>query len=46
MKYKLKAIALDVDGTITDKTRRVCINAVNAIYRAENNGIPVIFVTG
>ena len=46
MKYKLKAIALDVDGTITDETRRVCVNAVNAIYRAENNGIPVIFVTG
>lgn len=42
----LKAIALDVDGTITDKTRRVGINAVKAIYWAENRGIPVIIVTG
>ncbi len=46
MECKLKAVALDVDGTITDETRRVCVNAVNAIYRAENGGIPIIFVTG
>ncbi len=46
MEYKLKAIALDVDGTITDETRRVCVNAVNAIHRAENGGVPIIFVTG
>ena len=46
MEYKLKAIALDVDGTITDETRRVCVNAVNVIHRAENEGVPIIFVTG
>ena len=40
------AIALDVDGTITDETRRVCVNAVNVIHRAENEGVPIIFVTG
>jgi phosphoglycolate phosphatase (TIGR01487 family) len=43
---KIKAIALDVDGTITDKTRRICLNAVKVIFKAENNGIPVIIVTG
>lgn len=46
IQHKLKAIALDVDGTITDETRKVCLNALKAIYRAENNGIPVIIVTG
>jgi len=46
VEYKLKAIALDVDGTITDETRRVCVNAVNVIHRAENEGVPIIFVTG
>ena len=46
VEYKLKAIALDIGGTITDETRRVCVNAVNAIYRAENKGVPIIFVTG
>jgi phosphoglycolate phosphatase (TIGR01487 family) len=46
MNCKLKAVALDVDGTITDDTRKLCLNAINAIYHAENVGIPVIFVTG
>jgi phosphoglycolate phosphatase (TIGR01487 family) len=46
VKCKLKAVALDVDGTITDETRKLCVNAINAIYHAENIGIPVIFVTG
>ena len=42
----IKALALDVDGTITDKTRRGCISAIETIYRVENMGIPVIIVTG
>ena len=46
MEYELKAIVLDIDGTITDETRRVCVNAVNTIYRAENKIVPIIFVTG
>lgn len=46
MKNKLKIIALDVDGTITDKTKRVGVNAVNVIQRAEDKGIPVVIVTG
>ncbi|PKL66198.1 MAG: phosphoglycolate phosphatase [Methanobacteriales archaeon HGW-Methanobacteriales-1] len=42
----IKAIALDIDGTITDHTRKVCISAIEAIRKAENAGIPVIIVTG
>jgi phosphoglycolate phosphatase len=42
----MKAIALDVDGTITDKTRKACLSAIEAIYKAEKNGFPVIIVTG
>lgn len=42
----IKAIALDIDGTITDHTRKVCISAIEAIRKAENNGIPVAIVTG
>lgn len=45
-RLKIKAIALDVDGTITDKTRRICSNAVKVIFKAEKMGIPVIIVTG
>ena len=42
----IKAIALDIDGTITDHTRKVCISAIEAIRKAENMGIPVVIVTG
>jgi len=42
----IKAIAVDIDGTITDHTRKVCISAIEAIRKAENAGIPVIIVTG
>jgi hydroxymethylpyrimidine pyrophosphatase-like HAD family hydrolase len=42
----IKALALDVDGTITDKTRRGCLSAIETIYRVEQMGIPVIIVTG
>lgn len=46
VKPEIKAIALDVDGTITDKNRKICLNAIKAIFRAEDKGIPVIIVTG
>ena len=42
----MKAIALDVDGTITNKNRRACVSAIKAIHQAEDSGIPVIIVTG
>jgi len=42
----IKALALDVDGTITDKSRRGCISAIETIYKVETMGIPVIIATG
>jgi phosphoglycolate phosphatase (TIGR01487 family) len=42
----IKALALDVDGTITDKRRRGCISAIETIHKVEDMGIPVIIVTG
>lgn len=44
--HKIKAIALDVDGTITDNTRKICISAIKSIKQVEEIGIPVIIVTG
>ena len=43
---KIKAIAVDIDGTITDKDRKVSINAIEAIRTGESMGIPTIIVTG
>jgi phosphoglycolate phosphatase (TIGR01487 family) len=42
----LKAIAVDIDGTITDQNRQICINAIEAIRKAEVSGYPTILVTG
>lgn len=42
----IKALALDVDGTITDRRRRGCISAIETIYKVEEAGIPVIIATG
>jgi len=42
----MKAVAVDIDGTITDQNRKICVNAINAIRKAENKGVPIILVTG
>lgn len=42
----MKAIAVDIDGTITDKNRKICVNAINALRKAEEKNYPVILVTG
>lgn len=42
----MKAIAVDIDGTITDKNRKICVNAISALRKAEERGYPVILVTG
>lgn len=46
MKMNIKALALDIDGTITDPTRKLCLSAAEAIRKVEKQGIPVIIVTG
>ncbi len=42
----MKAIALDIDGTITDPSRKLCLSALKAIRKSEDMGLPVILVTG
>ncbi|WP_458404242.1 phosphoglycolate phosphatase [Methanobrevibacter sp.] len=42
----IEAIAVDIDGTITDETRKICISAIEALRKAEEAGIPTIIVTG
>lgn len=42
----VEAIAVDIDGTITDEKRQICISAIEALRKAENAGIPTIIVTG
>jgi phosphoglycolate phosphatase (TIGR01487 family) len=42
----IEAIAVDIDGTITDDKRQICISAIEALRKAEANGIPTIIVTG
>ncbi|HTX61306.1 MAG TPA: phosphoglycolate phosphatase [Methanobacterium sp.] len=46
MNGKVEALALDVDGTITDNTRKLCIDSIKAIHHAEKRDVPVIIVTG
>ena len=45
-KMTIEAIAVDIDGTITDEKRQICISAIEALRKAESNGIPTIIVTG
>ena len=42
----IEAIAVDIDGTITDEKRQICISAIEALRKAESQGIPTIIVTG
>ncbi|WP_458405177.1 phosphoglycolate phosphatase [Methanobrevibacter sp.] len=42
----IEAIAVDIDGTITDNTRKICVSAIEALRKAEEAGIPTIIVTG
>lgn len=43
---KIEAIAVDIDGTITDYSRKLCKSSIDALRLAEKNNIPVIIVTG
>lgn len=43
---KIKAISLDIDGTITYRDRTLSIDALKAIRLAERLGVPVMLVTG
>ena len=43
---RVKAISLDIDGTITYHDRRISIEALKAVRLAESLGLPVMLVTG
>ncbi|MCI0496749.1 MAG: phosphoglycolate phosphatase [Thermoplasmata archaeon] len=42
----IRAIAADVDGTITDRSRHISTAAIDAIRAAEEAGVPVIIASG
>lgn len=46
MKIVIRAIALDIDGTITNQDRELDIEGVKAIRKAEKNHISVCLATG
>ena len=43
---RVRAIAVDVDGTLTDTTRKVSCPAIEALRRQADKGIVVMLVTG
>ncbi|AEC50930.1 phosphoglycolate phosphatase [Pyrococcus sp. NA2] len=43
---KIKAISIDIDGTITYPNRMLHEEALRAIRRAESLGVPIMLVTG
>ncbi|MBA89003.1 MAG: phosphoglycolate phosphatase [Euryarchaeota archaeon] len=44
--WKPKAVAVDIDGTITDSNKRIHLGAIKALRDLEKSGIPVIIATG
>jgi phosphoglycolate phosphatase len=43
---RLRAVVTDVDGTLTDRNRRLDVRAVAWVRRLEAAGIPVVLATG
>jgi len=43
---EVKAVVCDIDGTLTDYDRRVCLDAIAALRKVEGNGIPVLLASG
>ncbi len=42
----MKAIAVDVDGTLADEKRRVSLEAVAALRKVQDSGVPVMLASG
>jgi phosphoglycolate phosphatase (TIGR01487 family) len=42
----LRAVVTDIDGTLTDATRRLNLRAVELLRRLEDGGVPVVLATG
>jgi phosphoglycolate phosphatase len=43
---RLRAVVTDIDGTLTDRDRRLDPTAIDAVRRLEAKGIPVLLATG
>jgi phosphoglycolate phosphatase (TIGR01487 family) len=43
---EVRAVAVDVDGTLTDESRRVGLDAVAALRKVEDSGVPVMLASG
>jgi phosphoglycolate phosphatase len=43
---RIRAVITDVDGTLTDRSRRLDPDAVRAVRSIEDRGIPVLLATG
>ncbi|MDI3483121.1 MAG: phosphoglycolate phosphatase [Candidatus Methanomethylophilaceae archaeon] len=43
---KPAAVAVDVDGTITDMNKRLDCKATEALYKVHKGGVPIILTTG
>ena len=46
MDTEISALAVDIDGTLTDEKRRISLTAVEALRMVEDAGIPVILSSG
>lgn len=44
--WRPRAIAVDIDGTITDSNKKIHLGAIEALRRLEDAGIPIILTTG
>lgn len=43
---EVRAVAVDIDGTLTDSSRRMSLEAVAALRRAEDSGVSVMLASG
>jgi hypothetical protein len=45
-KGEVKALAVDVDGTLADDSRRVNLDAIAALRKVQDSGVPVMLASG
>ena len=43
---QVKAVAVDVDGTLSNEARRIDLNAVQALRKVDDSGVPVMLASG
>lgn len=43
---EVKGIVVDIDGTLSDRTRRIGLEAVSALRRVNDSGVPVMLASG